>query len=246
MRLVFLFLLLPSLAVAQYPRTTVEGRASVDYLDAGRSWQEHTLTVGRRAAARTGVTTSLGWLQRFGATDQRLQLDASVAAGRRLTLGAEGEFSPTHLVVARSGMAARAHVALGRGWGVEGRAAQRRFAIVDVRSASLSVERYWSSWHASMTTTASSVPEYPVTLSYAARLTRSWGERGLLTVGTAAGREVEIPSPGVLLPMDVVSGGTWGALPMTRHLDATFAVAVTRQGTFFTRTHTALGLRLNR
>jgi YaiO family outer membrane protein len=247
MRFVCLLALLPGPLLAQYPRTTVELRASMDALSGGRAaWQEHTVMIGKRSSARTGGSVSAGWLERFAQVDRRIQLDGSVAAGARFTLGAEAEWSPTYAVVARSGGGVRAHLVLGKGWGIEGRAAAKSYAAADVRVGGATVERYWGSWHGAYTGSLSHLAEAPRAVSHGARLSRFWQERGIVTVGLSSGREVEALGAGVLLPMTVRSGGAWGAIPLGAHLDLTFAASVTRQGTFFTRTHTALGLRVVR
>lgn len=237
----------PVRAVAQAPRTTVEFRASADALSGGnQAWQEHTVAVRHRASARTGLGVTAGWLERFGAPDQRVMVDASMAAGSRLTLGVEGEMSPTHEVVARTGGALRAHVSLGAGFGIEGRVAERRFTATQVQGASVQLERYWSSWHLAWIGGATRLEAAPTAMSHAVRLSRYWEARGALTVGVSAGEEVEAPAPGRLLVMDVRSVGAWGALPIGRNVDLTFAAGVTDQGTLFTRRHGALGLRIGR
>lgn len=239
--------LLPVTLTAQYPRTTVELRASMDALSGGRaSWQEHTATLGARASARTGVSVGAGWLERFAQVDRQLVADGSIAAGRRVTLGAEALWSPTATVVARSGGGVRANLSLGKGWGVEGRAAVRSYAAADVRLASGTLERYWGSWSGSYTASVSALEDAPRGITHGARLSRFWQERGIVTVGVSSGREVEALGAGLVLPMTVRSGGMWGAIPLGAHLDLTFAASVTQQDDFFTRRHTALGLRVVR
>ena len=95
----------------------------------------------------------------------------------------------------------------------------------------------WQSWNSA---------SYFLAMSHAVRLSRYWEARGALTVGVSAGEEVEAPAPGRLLVMDVRSVGAWGALPIGRNVDLTFAAGVTDQGTLFTRRHGALGLRIGR
>jgi YaiO family outer membrane protein len=246
-RLLCLVALFPATLVSQYPRTTVELRASMDALSGGRTtWQEHSVIVGARATARTGVSATAGWLERFSQVDRQLQLDGSIAVGRRVTLGAEAMWSPTATVVARSGGGVRAHLALGKGWGVEGRAAARSYAAADVQLAGGTVERYWGSWYGAYTGSVSAMDNAPRAVTHGARISRFWGERGTVTAGVSSGREVEALGAGIVLPMTVRSAGTWGAVPLGAHLDLTFAVSVTQQDDFFTRRHVALGARISR
>lgn len=246
-RLSLLTFLAPTLAFGQYPRTTVELRGSMDALSGGRDrWQEHTVTVGARATARTGMGVSAGWLERFARVDRRVQFDGSLALGRRVTLGADAEWSPSHAVVARTGGGVRGHLGLGMGWGVEGRAAQRKYVASTVRTFGGSLERYWGAWNATYTGSVSLLDEAPRAVSHGARVSRFWNDRGVVTFGVSSGREVEALAAGLVVPMTVRSGGAWGAIPLGAHVDLTFATSVTQQGDFFTRTHTALGLRVVR
>lgn len=219
----------------------------MDALSGGRDhWQEHTVSVGARATARTGFGVSAGWLERFAQVDRRVLVDGSFALGRRVTLGADAEWSPSHAVVARTGGGVRGHLGLSKGWGIEGRAAQRAYAANTVRLFGGSLERYWGTWHATYTGSVSLLDDAPRAVSHGARGSRLWGDRGIVTLGVSSGREVEALGAGVVLPMTVRSAGAWGAMPLGGSVDLTFATSVTRQGDVFTRTHTALGLRVVR
>jgi YaiO family outer membrane protein len=227
-------------------QTSVELRASGDALSGNRAaWQEHTITLRYSAATRTALGATLGWLRRFGASDRRLSIDGSLGVGSRLTLGVEAEASPTHHVVASAGGAARVHVSLAGGWGVEGRVSAREFEASSVRGGSLALERYWSRYLASYAVTAVRLTGGPTVMSHGARLSRFWGDRGSVTIGAAAGREVEhLGETTQLLAMKVRSLSLWGTQAVGPRTDLTFATGVTRQGELFNRVHGALGIRL--
>jgi YaiO family outer membrane protein len=245
-RLLLVLLLLVSRTVAGQGRTTIELNAGLDGLSGGyASWQEQGVELRHRASTRSGAGVSFQRLERFGLDDQRLAADVSLGLGRRITLGAEGEGSATHRVVARSGGAGRVHLSLGGGWGVEARAGLRQYDSVTVRAFGVSVERYWSAWLASYAFAPVRLSGSDATAaSHLVRLTRFFGERGSLTLGGSAGREVESLGGGQVLAMDVRSLVAWGVLPLGTRLDATWAGGVVRQGELFTRLSGRLGLRV--
>lgn len=224
---------------------TVEVRAGRDALSSGAaSWQDQAVTLGLRASARTGLSVTGERLERFGMNDQRLQGELSFAAGRRLTVGVEGEVSNTHEVVAKHGGAAQLHLSLPAGWGVAARGSVRRYSAVEVQGASFTLERYWGSFLASYSAAPVRLADAPVVTTQSARLTRFFGERGSLTLMGASGKEVEALSASGPLVAAVRSGGAWGVIPVAPHLALTWGADVTRYEGLFTRRHASLGMRV--
>lgn len=224
--------------------TTVEGRATVHGLSGGHAgWNEQELRLERRATSRTGVSVGVQHLSRFAREDRRLEVDASLALGRRITAGVEGEGSPSHAVVARAGGALRLHASLGGGWGVQLEGGGRRFDAATVRAASASLERYWGAWLASYAFTTGRVASSAAIGAHAVRLTHFAAERGTVTASLSGGREAESLGERGVRVTDVRAAAVWGDLPLSPRLALVYGGGVTRQGTLYLRRTASLGVR---
>ena len=224
--------------------TTLEGRASVDGLSGGHAgWNEQSLRLDRRATARSGVSVGVQRLSRFGRDDRRVDFDASVALGRRVTAGVEGEASPSHAVVARAGGAVRLHASLGGGWGMQLRGGERRFDAATVRAGSATLERYWGRWLASYAFTGGRVASATSTAGHSLRLTRFAGERGAVTASVSGGREAESLGDAGVRVADVRAVAVWGDRPVSSRFALVYGGAVTRQGALYSRRTVSLGVR---
>jgi YaiO family outer membrane protein len=239
----------PHPATAQDPaaprRLTLDMSAGQHQLSSGATpWREQEVSLRYRHSTRTGLGVTAERLERFALVDQRVAASVSTGLGRRMTLGAEGEVSPTHRVIARHGGALFAHVALPAGWGIELRGSARAFAEATVAGGALTLERYWGAYRASYSANPVRLEGRSPATTHGARLTRFFGERSALTVMVAAGQGVEALSATGPLVAPLRSVGLWGDLPLASRLALTYAADVTRHGTLFTRRHLALGARI--
>jgi YaiO family outer membrane protein len=227
------------------PRVTVEVSAGQHQLSTGGDpWREQELSLRYRHSTRTGGGVTAERLERFGLEDQRVAASLSTGLGRRVTLGGDGEMSPTHRVIARHGASGFAHLSLPAGWGVEVRGSTRAFADATVLGGALTVERYWGPFRAAYSATPVRLDDRRPATTHGARLTRFFGERSALTLMLAAGEGVEALSASGPLVAPLRSVGLWGDLPLARRLALTYAADVTRHGTLFTRRDLSLGARL--
>lgn len=225
--------------------TTVEVRAGRDALTNGvQPWQEQGIALHYRHSSRSGFGVTAEQLERFGMEDRRLMGELSAAMGRWLTVGAEGEMSPTHRVAARRGGTAFVHVALPAGWGIEVRGMVRSYDSASVHGSSASLEHYWGSQMASYSVSPVRMAGHGTATTHRVRLTRYFGERGSLSVIGSAGDEVETLSASGPLVAPVRAFGVFGVLPVVPHLSLTYAADVSRHEGLFTRRHASLGVRI--
>ncbi|MFP5356466.1 MAG: YaiO family outer membrane beta-barrel protein [Gemmatimonadota bacterium] len=226
--------------------TTMELRAGRDALTNGVApWEEQSIALRYRHTARAGFGLSAERLQRFGMEDRRVMVELSAPMGRRLTVGGEGELSPTHRVAARQGGAAFVHVALPAGWGVDVRGLARTYDSATVHGGSASLEKYWGNQMLSYTVSPVRMAGNDGTMTtHRVRLTHYFGEAGSLSVMGSAGDEVETLSAAGPLVAPVRAAGVWGVLPVAPHLALTYAADVSRHEGLFTRRHASLGVRI--
>jgi YaiO family outer membrane protein len=248
--IVALFLLAPPLAAQDAPRgwTVVELRAAVHGLTDGfASWNEQEARIDRRASARTGVGVAAARLWRFGAEDRRYAADGSMALGSRVTIGAEGETSPSHRIAARVGGRGWTHVSLGSGWGVQLAATERRYGdgvSARLRAASATVERYAGPWYVSYAYTAGRAIDETPTASQQGRVTRFWGRRSAITASVAAGTEAENLGWRGVQVMNVRGAALWGDIPLGAHVGLVYSGAWTQQGALYRRSTVSVGMRV--
>lgn len=226
--------------------TTVEMRAGRDALTNGVApWEEQAIAFRHRQTARAGFGLAMERLQRFGMEDRRFMAELTAPVGRWLTIGAEGERSPTHRVAARRGGAAFAHVALPAGWAAELRGMTRSYDSASVHGGSASLEKYWGNQMLSYTVSPVRMAGNDGTMTtHRVRLTHYFGEAGSISVMGSAGDEVETLSAAGPLVAPVRAAGVWGVLPVAPHLALTYAADVSRHEGLFTRRHASLGLRI--
>lgn len=236
----------PVAAQAGARLTTVEVRTGRDALTNGvEPWEEWGIALRHRHTARAGFGLAAERLQRFGMDDRRVIAELSAPLGRWLTVGGEGEMSPTHRVAARQGGAAFAHVALPAAWAVELRGMTRWYDSATVHGGSASLEKYWGNQMLSYTVAPVRMAGHDATItSHRVRLTHSFGEGGSFSVMGSAGEEVETLSAVGPLVAPVRAAGVWGVLPVAPHLALTYAADVSHHEGLFTRRHASLGVRV--
>lgn len=224
---------------------TVEARAGRDALTNGVSaWQDQGASLRYSASNRAGVGVSAERLQRFGMEDRRATAELSMALGRWVTVGVDGEASDTHLMVPRQGGAAQLHLALPGSWGLNLRGALRRYDDNDVRGGSAAVEKYWGNSMLSYTATPVQLAKLDPVVTHSARYAYFFGDRGSFTLQGSVGKEVEALMATGPLVAPVRSVGAWGALPVAPHLALTWAGDLSQHEGFFTRKRAQVGVRV--
>ncbi len=224
---------------------TVEVRAGRDALSNGVSaWQDQGASLRYSLSNRAGIGVAGEQLQRFGMDDRRATAELSMALGRWLTLGVEGEASDTHRMLPRAGGAAQLHLALPGSWGLNLRGALRRYDANDVRGGSAALEKYWGNSMLSYTATPVQLAKLDPVVTHSARYAYFFGDRGSVTLQGSVGKEVEALVATGPLVAPVRGVGMWAALPVAPHLALTWAGDVSQHEGFFTRKRAQVGVRV--
>lgn len=235
----------PLLAWAQAPDqpTSVElayGRESLS--NGSPDWQETTLDIGHRLAAREYLGASLRRTGRFGLWDHGVWATYARPWNERLVASIEGSVSPGARFLARATLAGALQYEFAPGWLVHGGLKAARYEQSRVLEGSLRLERYVSdfSW---------SVAWKPVrglgryAQSFEARGSYYYGNRNMVGLIAATGREATSVGAQDVVLADVRSVALVGRHHIGPNWALTYAIARTRQGGFYTRTGGRLGVQ---
>lgn len=215
--------------------------AGGDNLTAGReSWRNESLFIehGDTRAAIGGMR--INTTRRFGLDDHQIEGFYSAPVTERLRFGIDGNASPSHRVLARTGIGGSVQFEAARGWLLHGGVRQTRYDAVTVNQLSAGVEHYFGDWGAALTAYNShAYSEDNQTL--VARLSRYYGERNRINLLLAAGRE-PTSIAGDVVNSDVRSLTLTGRHWIRPNLAIDYTAGTTRQGDFYSRTGGSLGI----
>ena len=223
--------------------TTVElayGRESLS--NGSPDWQESTLGIGHKFAAREYLGISLRQTRRFGLQDHSAWATYSRPLNERLTASIEGSISPGARFLARHTLAGALQYEFAPGWLLHGGLKAAGYEKSTVSEGSLRLERYVSdfSW---------SVAWKPVrglgryAQSFEARGSYYYGDKSMVGLIAAIGREATSVGAQDVVLADVRSLALVGRHQLGANWALTYALAQTRQGGFYTRTGGRLGVQ---
>lgn len=223
--------------------TSVElayGRESLS--NGSPDWQETTLDIGHRFAAREYLGASMRQTRRFGLQDHSVWSTYVRPLNERLVASIEGSVSPGARFLARYTLAGALQYEFAPGWLLHGGLKAAGYENSPVSEGSLRLERYVSdfSW---------SVAWKPVrglgryAQGFEARGTYYYGDKNMVGLIFATGREATSVGEQAVVLADVRSVALVGRHQIDASWALTYAIGRTRQGGFYTRTGGRLGVR---
>jgi YaiO family outer membrane protein len=231
-------------AQAQERRTEVEASLRYDALDSGfDDWLTQRLDV---QSSRRGEPTWYGALhreRRYGTWDEAL------VAGAALPLGDGWIVQPEVGRTFSADFLARWHADLGvqrvLGGGYVGNASLRRtrYEGSQVDRLALGMERYWGNWRGAYTLNVSDVDVAGTPVGHAVALDYYYGERSLVGVRGALGREEEGLPGGEVVTTDVASVALHGRHWLRDDWALSWELGGLSQGDLYNRYGVQLGVR---
>lgn len=230
--------LLPAAAPAQ---TTAGFAVGGDRLTAGReSWRNESVFVDHKSEAGHIGGVRINTTQRFGLNDQQIEGFYSRKLSDTLRAGIDGNLSPSHQVLAKSGLGGTLNYEFAPAWLLNGGLRQARYDNVTVNQLSLGAEHYFGDWGAALTVFNShAYGENAQT--WVGRLSRYYGDRDRINLLLATGRE-PTSIAGTIINSDVRAITLTGRHWIAPRVAIDYAVGTTRQGDFYSRTGGSLGL----
>lgn len=237
-------LALPPLAGAQSaaPGATTFGLvASHERLSNGSpDWSEYGIRIARSFDARRNAEVALTQTSRFGLIDDQLRAAGALPLSQDLTLSLEGNVSSSHRVLARHAVGAMLQWEFARAWLLHGGLRTSSYDSTSVDQGILMLEHYVGNFSVlgalrptrALGTTAN---------SQEVRGNWYYGERNRIGLSWAWGREAtSLPATVVLAEVRALS--LVGRHQLDRRWSLDYALANTRQGSFYTRRGIGIGL----
>lgn len=234
----------PALAETADRPTTVEVAHERESLTNGRGdWRETWLHIGHSDVPRQAVGLALRQTRRFGLDDTAIGLSWSQPLGDRLTASLEASASPTHRVLSRHALGANLQYEFAPAWLVHAGLKSTRYDKATVDQGLLMLERYVSSFSGSLAWRPVSALD---SHSHSIELRGHYyydGERSMVGLIVASGQEATTVSAQAVVLADVRSVAFMGRHRVRGGWAVTYAIARTRQGSFYTRNGVRLGVQ---
>ncbi len=241
--LVTLVTLAAPIAHAAEDRTEAGLLAGGDSLTRGReSWRNESVFIDRKWADGNVGGVRANTTQRYGLDDSQLEGYYSLPLTQLLRAGIDVQASPSHRVLAKTGIGASAQYEFAKAWLAHASARQLRYDSVTVDQLSAGIEHYFGNWGAYAGVTHSHA--YAAnTRTWIARLSRYYGERDRVNLIVASGSE-PVNIAGNVTNSDVNSATVTGRHWLTKAVAIDYSAGITQQGNFYTRRGGSLGLAL--
>jgi len=216
------------------------GRENLDrgYAD----WQSRYLEAGYQLGPRQSVYGLLRETERFGQRDHELLAGYYHPLAPAWTLVLEGNFSPTHQVLAKWSAFGEIQRSLPDGWGIQAGLRRTEYNQDRTATANLGLERYWANHRAAYTLYASHLEGNGSSTAHRLQFDHYYAERSRIGLYAAVGRELENLGSSVLAS-DVRSLGLIGRHWLTPDWAVSYELIHQRQGDLYTRHGARLGLR---
>ena len=232
--------LLAGAQTAKLPTSLELGYSRESLSNDSPDWQDTGIDVSHRFNAREYLGVSLHDVKRFGVEDVSAAAFYLRPLTERVAASIEGSLSPGASFLARSSLAAALQYEFAPAWLLHGGLKSATYAEDHVSEGTLKLERYVSdfSW---------SVAWKPVhalgsyAQSFEVRGNYYYGERNMVGVIAAYGREATSVAPDEVVLADVRSIALLGRHHLTERWALTYAITRVEQGTFYTRTGGRLG-----
>lgn len=234
---------LPAVAQTAERPTRVElayGRESLS--NGSPDWQETALDIGHRFARHEYAGLSLRQTRRFGLQDHTAWATYVRPLDERWVASVEGSVSPGAHFLPRQMLAGSLQYEFAPAWLLHGGLKYAGYENSRVSEGSLRLERYVSdfSW---------SIAWKPVRAlgrsaqSFEARASYHYGDRNMVGLIAAAGREATSVGPQDVVLAEVRSVALVGRHQIGAGWALIYAISRTRQGDFYTRTGGRLGVQ---
>ncbi len=215
--------------------------AGADNLTAGReSWRHASAFIENGNTGGNIGGLRINHTRRFGLEDYQLEGFYSFRTSERLRLSIDANASPTHHVLARTGVGASLQFEAARGWLLHGGARVNSYDATTVNQLSTGVEHYFGDWGAALTVFNSHTYSQN-SQTAVARLSRYYGERNRVNLILASGRE-PTNLAGDIVNSDVRSMTLTGRHWVRQQVAVDYTFGTVRQGEFYSRTGGSLGL----
>ncbi len=223
--------------------STVELAHQHDSLTRGLThWRDTSLSFAHSYAPRQTLALFARQTRRFELDDTEIGLGYWHPLGQRLTLSIDAAGSPTHRVLARHSLGANLQYEFAPAWLLHTGYKSTRYNNTDVRQGQFMLEHYFASFSASLAWRPVSALSRRSD-SFELRGSYYYGDKSMVGLILAAGQEATATgSQGVVLA-DVRSAALLGRHWLGNHWALTYAIARTRQGSFYTRTGVRLGVQ---
>lgn len=234
---------LSNLALAQEParKTTIGVNLAGETLGDGVSdWSEKSVRVRRDFAKRKLAEVGVSSTRRFGLSDTQVGGTAVWPMGEKLTASVDATYSNTRRILPRHSIGGALQYEFKPAWLVRGGLKSTSYVEDNVKQGVLALEHYFKDYGV----TASWLPTrvFDVTAhSYALQGAWYYGDRDLVSLTLASGREVTTVASGVVLGK-VESVGVGGRHVLSPAWSANYGVSYTRQAGLYTRKGLSVGL----
>lgn len=223
------------------PTMQVELGAETSSLSNGSpDWHETSLRLSSQPEKRRIRSLGLRQTSRFGLDDHEISGQLTTPLSDRLTATVGGSISPTHRVLAKYGLEGTLQYEFAPAWLVHGGLSNRRYDNAHVDQATLMLEHYFSSFSASLAwkpVRASGVGSSSTEL----RASYYYSDTSFTGLIFSKGQEATSLAPGLVVLADVRSTALWGRHWLNRQWAVNYALASTRQGSFYNRNSVRLG-----
>lgn len=208
------------------------------------NWHSNYIEAAKQLGDRRSIYGSLRDTDRFNMKDNEWLAGGYFPLSHRLTLLAEGNSSPSHNTLARWSALSQIQYAFDEGWGVHFGARHTVYNSALINTLTFTGERYWSDYRAAFTHTESALAEAGSASNERIQLSRYYGDMSFVGAGLSQGSEIE----NLGLPLGILSTRVQSLVLNGRHWfsrdwAASYELAITEQGNYYTRNTLRLGLR---
>ena len=232
---------LPAFADGERAQVQMEVGAESSSLSNGSpDWRAQSLRITRKQGPRDVKEVTLTRTNRFGLDDQQISGIYSTPLSDKLTASLGASISASHQVLAKYGVEGSLQYEFAPTWLLQGGLANNRFDKTNVDQGNLMVERYFSAF--SVSAAWRPVRALGVSSSsYQLRGSYYYGDANFVGVIVGSGRETTSVSANSVLLADVRSTALLGSHWLSRHWAVNYAIASSRQGSFYSRNSISLG-----
>lgn len=235
----------PATASAAGPRPELELGYTYDSLDNDfDDWWSYYLQGDVQTAGGQTFYGQLRQTERFELEDEELMAGVYLPFAQSWTAHFEGSYSPSGEVLPEWSVLAELGRSFSGGWGVQLGGRYLEYQGPNSTRESLAVERYFGSFRAAYTLTASQIEdESDTSLAHLVRLDYYYGDGSRIGIGYADGEEQERIGEDQLLTTDVQAFFLAGRHWFAPNWAISYSAGVQDQGDIYTREGVQIGLR---
>ena len=223
----------------------IEVGSSLETLDKGYTdWRSNYIEAEKKLGERHSVYGSLLETNRFNMHDTQVQGGIYYPLSSRWTLLAEGNASSTHNVLAKNSALGQIQYSLVEGWGVHFGLRHTNYNSALTNTVLVTGERYWSDYRAAYTQSVSTLAGTGSVSNGQIQLAKYYDDRSSVGIGFSHGSEID--NLGATLGIVVTPVQYFGLIGrhwFDRDWAASYELATSKQGSFYTRNTFRLGLR---